>query len=61
MQVFGKYKAYGNSVRLPTMLNKAACHLKLQQYEQCIADCTTVLAEEESQYKEELDEAKEKA
>jgi len=60
-QVFGHYKAYGNSVRLPTMLNKAACHLRLKQYEQCIADCSTVLAEEEAQYKEEADEAEEKA
>ncbi|CAI7810875.1 unnamed protein product [Closterium sp. NIES-53] len=46
MQMFGKYRDMANAVRLPTLLNSAAAHLKLNNYNETIGLCTLVLSEE---------------
>ncbi|GJP31863.1 hypothetical protein CLOM_g15441 [Closterium sp. NIES-68] len=46
MQMFGKYRDMANAVRLPTLLNSAAAHLKLNNYNETIGLCTMVLSEE---------------
>ncbi|CAI5968844.1 unnamed protein product [Closterium sp. NIES-64] len=46
MQMFGKYRDMANAVRLPTLLNSAAAHLKLDNYNETIGLCTLVLSEE---------------
>ncbi|CAI5980607.1 unnamed protein product [Closterium sp. NIES-64] len=42
MQMFGKYRDMANAVRLPTLLNSAAAHLKLDNYNETIGLCTLV-------------------
>lgn len=50
-QMFGKYRDMANAVRLPCVLNMAACHLKKGAFHEAIAQCSVVLAEEPNNVK----------
>lgn len=41
-QLFGKYKDLADAVKNPCHLNMAACMLKLNKYEDAIAQCSLV-------------------
>ena len=42
MNIFGKYKDLADAVKNPCHLNMAACMLKLNKYEDAIAQCSLV-------------------
>lgn len=44
-QLFGKYKDLADAVKHPCHLNMAACMLRLNRYEEAIAQCSVVLQE----------------
>ncbi|KAJ4711601.1 Peptidylprolyl isomerase [Melia azedarach] len=50
-QLFGKYRDMALAVKNPCHLNMAACLIKLKRYEEAIAQCTIVLAEDENNVK----------
>lgn len=50
-QLFGKYKDNANAVKNPCHLNMAACMLKLNRYDDVIAQCSVVLQEDEKNVK----------
>ncbi|KAG5238457.1 peptidyl-prolyl cis-trans isomerase FKBP [Salix suchowensis] len=50
-QLFGKYRDMALAVKNPCHLNMAACLIKLKRYEEAIAQCTTVLVEDENNAK----------
>ncbi|CAK7330887.1 unnamed protein product [Dovyalis caffra] len=50
-QLFGKYRDMALAVKNPCHLNTAACLIKLNRYEEAIAQCTIVLAEDENNAK----------
>lgn len=41
-QLFGKYKDLADAVKHPCHLNMAACMLRLNRYEEAIAQCSVV-------------------
>lgn len=50
-QLFGKYQDMALAVKNPCHLNIAACLIKLKRYEEAIAQCTIVLAEDQNNVK----------
>ncbi|MCO5589482.1 hypothetical protein L7F22_043449 [Adiantum nelumboides] len=50
-QLFGKYKDLADAVKHPCHLNMAACMLRLNRYEEAIAQCSMVLQENENNVK----------
>ncbi|KAF3629519.1 Peptidyl-prolyl cis-trans isomerase FKBP42, partial [Capsicum annuum] len=50
-QLFGKFRDMALAVKNPCHLNMAACLLKLQRYDEAIAQCSVVLAEDENNVK----------
>ncbi|GAB2300159.1 Peptidyl-prolyl cis-trans isomerase fkbp42 [Dionaea muscipula] len=50
-QLFGKYRDMALAVKNPCHLNTAACLIKLKRFEEAIAQCSTVLAEDENNAK----------
>ncbi|KAJ9558268.1 hypothetical protein OSB04_012882 [Centaurea solstitialis] len=50
-QLFGKYQEMALAVKNPCHLNIAACLIKLKRYEDAIAQCTIVLAEDQNNVK----------
>lgn len=50
-QLFGKYQDMALAVKNPCHLNIAACLIKLKRYEDAIAQCTIVLAEDQNNVK----------
>ncbi|KAK2967629.1 hypothetical protein RJ640_030500 [Escallonia rubra] len=50
-QLYGKYQDMALAVKSPCHLNMAACLIKLKRYEEAIAQCTMVLAEDANNVK----------
>ncbi|XP_058110470.1 peptidyl-prolyl cis-trans isomerase FKBP42 isoform X1 [Magnolia sinica] len=50
-QLFGKYRDMALAVKNPCHLNMAACFIKLERYEEAIAQCSIVLSEDENNVK----------
>ncbi|GMH27256.1 hypothetical protein Nepgr_029099 [Nepenthes gracilis] len=50
-QLFGKFRDMALAVKNPCHLNMAACLIKLKRYEEAIAQCSIVLAEDENNVK----------
>jgi FKBP-type peptidyl-prolyl cis-trans isomerase len=50
-QLFGKYQEMALAVKNPCHLNMAACLIKLKRFEEAIAQCTIVLAEDDKNVK----------
>lgn len=50
-QLFGKYRDMALAVKNPCHLNMAACLIKLNRYEEAIAQCSIVLVEDENNVK----------
>nr|GMD45344.1 peptidyl-prolyl cis-trans isomerase FKBP42 [Ipomoea batatas] len=50
-QLFGKYRDMALAVKNPCHLNMAACLLKLNRYDEAIAQCSIVLVEDENNVK----------
>ncbi|MFS7988250.1 putative peptidylprolyl isomerase [Helianthus anomalus] len=50
-QLFGKYQDMAVAVKNPCHLNMAACLIKLKRYEEAIAQCSIVLAEDQNNVK----------
>ncbi|KAK4379696.1 hypothetical protein RND71_001558 [Anisodus tanguticus] len=50
-QLFGKFRDMALAVKNPCHLNTAACLLMLQRYDEAIAQCSIVLAEDENNVK----------
>ncbi|CAA3033667.1 peptidyl-prolyl cis-trans isomerase FKBP42 [Olea europaea subsp. europaea] len=50
-QLFGKYRDMALAVKNPCHLNMAACLIKLERYDDAIAQCGIVLVEEENNVK----------
>ncbi|KAJ8899200.1 hypothetical protein K2173_012376 [Erythroxylum novogranatense] len=50
-QLFGKFRDMALAVKNPCHLNMAACLIKLKRFEDAIAQCTIVLAEDEKNVK----------
>uniref|UniRef100_A0A6P6G5E7 peptidylprolyl isomerase n=1 Tax=Ziziphus jujuba TaxID=326968 RepID=A0A6P6G5E7_ZIZJJ len=50
-QLFGKYRDMALAVKNPCHLNLAASLIKLKRYEEAIAQCSTVLSEDENNVK----------
>ncbi|XP_071690077.1 peptidyl-prolyl cis-trans isomerase FKBP42 [Rutidosis leptorrhynchoides] len=50
-QLFGKYQDMALAVKTPCHLNIAACLIKLKRYDEAIAQCTIVLAEDQNNVK----------
>ncbi|XP_075487968.1 peptidyl-prolyl cis-trans isomerase FKBP42-like isoform X1 [Primulina tabacum] len=50
-QLFGKYRDMAMAVKNPCHLNMAACLIKLKRYDEAIAQCGIVLAEDENNVK----------
>eukprot|EP00270_Netrium_digitus_P007680 TRINITY_DN2252_c0_g1_i2.p1 TRINITY_DN2252_c0_g1~~TRINITY_DN2252_c0_g1_i2.p1 ORF type:complete len:377 (+),score=120.93 TRINITY_DN2252_c0_g1_i2:180-1310(+) len=51
MQMFGKYIQLADAVRLPALLNLAACELKLRHFGAAIEHCSQVIREDGSNVK----------
>ncbi|KAJ3679489.1 hypothetical protein LUZ60_017500 [Juncus effusus] len=50
-QLFGKYRDMALAVKNPCHLNMAQCLIKLERYDEAIAQCTIVLSEDENNTK----------
>ncbi|CAI0442530.1 unnamed protein product [Linum tenue] len=50
-QLFGKFRDMALAVKNPCHLNTAACLIKLMRYDEAIAQCSMVLAEDENNVK----------
>ncbi|EEC67673.1 hypothetical protein OsI_35103 [Oryza sativa Indica Group] len=50
-QLFGKYRDMALAVKNPCHLNMAACLIKLKRFDEAIAQCSIVLAEDENNVK----------
>ncbi|KAL8260221.1 hypothetical protein R6Q59_028174 [Mikania micrantha] len=50
-QLFGKYQDMALAVKNPCHLNIAACLIKLKRYEEAIAQCSIILAEDQNNVK----------
>ncbi|KAL8062002.1 hypothetical protein ABFX02_02G119000 [Erythranthe guttata] len=50
-QLYGKYRDMALAVKNPCHLNMAACLIKLERYDEAIAQCGIVLVEDESNVK----------